>query len=201
MAQKYNNIYVGKNGEYFYLKSYMPKNRKAECASYAACDPHIRKHSEYILKYKKGDPQAIAFFVKILINIIYDYFYFYDLILPVPPSNSYLDSYPNSIVCAHVSALGNIRTIERAIVCYKGHKPGHTENIGSKIKDSAHISVSEKYNFESKNIIIFDDIITTGTTFSRIKNLFLKKGANLVTGIFLGKTHSPREFINEAVNG
>ncbi len=184
MIQKYNNINIGKNGEYFYLKDYMPKNKKT------SLDKDAVKHSEYILKYKKGDPLIIAFFVKILNNIIYNYFYFYDLILPVPPSNSYLDVYPNAIVCSYLSALGTINTLERAIACYKGHKPGHIEDIESKKNDLMHISVINKYDFEYKNIIILDDIITTGTTFAHIKDALLRKGANSVTGLFLGKTYS-----------
>ena len=92
MALKYN-INIGKNGEYFYLTDYMPKNKKGEESS------EILKYSEMILKYKKGDRQTISFFTRLLSNIIYDYFYLYDLILPVPPSNSYLDVYPNGVVC------------------------------------------------------------------------------------------------------
>ena len=53
-----------------------------------------------------------------------------------------------------------------------------------------HISVINKYEFEYKNIIILDDIITTGTTFAHIKDALLRKGANSVTGLFLGKTYS-----------
>jgi predicted amidophosphoribosyltransferase len=197
MVQKYNSINAGKNGEYFYLKDYMPRNKKAECGE----DAPMYLHSEYILKYKKGDPRAIAFFVKILNNIIYNYFYFYDLILPVPPSSSYLDAYPNAIACSYLSALGIIGTIESAVVCLKGHKPGHIGNIESKIQDLTHISLSDKYDFKSKNIIILDDIITTGTTFSHIKNALLKRGANSVTGLFLGKTYSAPGFKEEAADG
>lgn len=198
MIKNYAGINAGnKNGEYFYLKEYMPKNKKVAYIE----DPSIYKHSEYILKYKKGDPNTIAFFVKILNNIIYDYFYFYDLIIPVPPSNSYLDTYPNAIVCSYLSALGIIDIIERAVVCLKGHQPGHTGNIKSKIKGLTHISLSDRYDFKYKNIIIMDDIITTGTTFYHIKNALLKKGANSVTGLFLGKTFPIPDFRKEAACG
>ncbi len=195
MAGKYNNIYADKNGEYFYLKDYIPKNKKI------SLDEDAVKHSERILKYKKSDPRTIAFFVKILNNIIYNYFYFYDLILPVPPSNSYLDVYSNALVCSYISALGTVNTLEGAIVCDMGHKPGHIGDIESKKKDLAHISVADRYNFEEKNIIILDDIITTGTTFSHIKKALLKRGANSVAGLFLGKTYSAGGFGKEDING
>ncbi|MDA8401292.1 MAG: hypothetical protein M0Z86_00050, partial [Deltaproteobacteria bacterium] len=119
MFRKYYNIHAYRNGEYFYLNDYIPKNKKI------SLDEDAVKHSERILKYKKSDPRTIAFFVKILNNIIYNYFYFYDFILPVPPSNSFLDVYPNAVVCSYLSALGTISALDGAIVCNKGHKPGH----------------------------------------------------------------------------
>ena len=195
MTRKYNNIHADKNGEYYYLNEYIPKNKKTPLYE------DVVKHSGYILKYKKGDPRIIAFFVKILNNIIYNYFYFYDLILPVPPSNSYLDVYSNALVCSYISALGTVNTLEGAIVCDMGHKPGHIGDIESKKKDLAHISVADRYNFEEKNIIILDDILTTEKTFARIKCDLLKKGANTVTGLFLGKTCSARGFGVEDING
>jgi|GEM_PF-2994338 len=194
MTGKYNNICADRNGEYFYLNAYIPKNKKTS-------DENAVKHSECILKYKKGDPGITAYFAKILNNIIYNYFYFYDLILPVPPSNSYLDFYPNALVCSYISALGTIDTLERAIVCDRGHKPGHIADIESKKKDLTHISIADAYNFKEKNIIILDDILTTGKTFAHIKYALLKKGANTVTGLFLGKTSSVSGFGAEDING
>ena len=195
MNKKYYNIHADKNGEYFYLNDYIPKNKKIPF------DYEVLKHSERILKYKKGDPRMIAFFVKILNNIIYNYFYFYDLILPVPPSNSYLDVYPNAIACSYISAFGTIDTFEGAIICGKGHKPGHTGNFVSKKIDLKNIFVVNKYDFGHKNIIILDDIITTGNTFSHIKKALLKRGANSIAGLFLGKTYSSGSFIEEDFNG
>ncbi len=195
MNKKYYNIHADKNGEYFYLNDYIPKNKKIPF------DYEVHKHSERILKYKKGDPRMIAFFVKILNNIIYNYFYFYDLILPVPPSNSYLDVYPNAIACSYISSVGTMDTFEGAIICSKGHKPGHIENFVSKKIDLKNIFVVNKYDFEHKNIIILDDIITTGNTFSYIKKALLKRGANSVAGLFLGKTYSSGGIIEEDFNG
>ncbi|MCL4497552.1 MAG: hypothetical protein M1584_06155 [Deltaproteobacteria bacterium] len=195
MLQNNINIKTGGNGEYFYLDYYIPKNKKI--APNQGKLPQSVKYSDLILKYKKGDSKAIAFYIKILNNIIYNYFYFYDLILPVPPSNSYLDVYPNSQVCLYLAALGTIATYEKAVVCTKGHKPGHIENnIELKKMDLNNISFEYKYNYKSKKIIIFDDIITTGTTFKLIKNALLKEGASAVTGIFLGKTPTEEDIIN-----
>jgi ATP-dependent DNA helicase RecQ len=197
MFQSNINIKTGGNGEYFYLDYYIPKNKK-NALDKCKLTQSI-KYSDLILKYKKGDSRAIAFYIKILNNIIYNYFYFYDLILPVPPSNSFLDVYPNSQVCLYLSAMGTISTYEKAVVCTKGHRPGHIENnIELKKMDSDNISFEHRYDYKSKKIIIFDDIITTGTTFKLLKNALLKEGASAVTGIFLGKTATEADIINFA---
>ena len=188
MIQKYNTtIKTGKTGDYVYIGDYIPRNKTGEYIKY---NRGFYDYSELILKYKKGDPKTVAFFIEILNDIIYNYFYFYDLIIPVPPSNSYLDIYPNAVVCSYLSKLGIIDTALKAIVCSKGHKPGHIAGIETKKKELSYISVADKNDFLSKNIIILDDIITTGATFSYIKKNFLKKGANSVAGLFLGKTYS-----------
>ncbi len=176
-----NNINVGENGEYFYIRNYIPKNIKNPL-------PSLDEYSELILRYKKGDYKIISFFAGLLSNIIYYYFYPYDLILPVPPSSSYLDSYPNSIVCSYLTKMGLIGYLKDGIICVKGHKPNHI--VGTKCKKSfiSSILVKNKSEFKTKNIILFDDIITTGTTFRLIKQSLLKKGANSVIGLFLGKT-------------
>jgi predicted amidophosphoribosyltransferase len=45
------------------------------------------------------------------------------------------------------------------------------------------------YNFiKNKNIILFDDIITSGITSKTIKNMLLKNGANSVYRLFIAKT-------------
>ncbi|MGC8554615.1 MAG: hypothetical protein ACP5NA_03910 [Candidatus Acidulodesulfobacterium sp.] len=197
MFQSNINIKTGGKGEYFYLDYYIPKNKK-NAIDKGKLTP-IVTYSDLILKYKKGESKAIAFFIKILNNIIYNYFYFYDLMLPVPPSNSYLDVYPNSQLCMYLSALGTISTYEKAVVCTKGHKPGHIENnIELKKMDYHNISFDSKYDYKMKKIIILDDIITTGTTFKLIKNGLLKEGASAVTGIFLGKTLTEEDIVNFA---
>ncbi len=187
MTLKYNidNINIGKNGEYFYVNDYIPVSKTS--LKYVAA-PDAVKYSRLILRYKKADNTAITFFTQLLNNIIHNYFYFYDLILPVPSSSSYLDCYPNNVVCLYLSAFGTINTLRGAVVCDKGHKPGHITGTMAKKKGSKYLCVKDKYDFKSKNIIVFDDIITTGTTFDRIRELLLKRGANSVIGLFLGRT-------------
>ena len=72
MFQSNINIKTGVNGEYFYLDYYIPKNKK-NALDKGKLTP-IVKYSDLILKYKKGDPKALSFYIKILNNIIYNYF-------------------------------------------------------------------------------------------------------------------------------
>lgn len=176
-----NSINIGADGEYFYIGNYIPRSKRGAFSSFD-------EYSELILRYKKGDYKIISFFARLLSNIIYYYFYPYDLILPVPPSSSYLDVYPNNIVCSYLDAAGLIGYLKGGIVCVKGHKPSHITETKYKKSSISSILIKDKSELKSKNIILFDDIITTGATFRTIKQTLLKKGANSVTGLFLGKT-------------
>lgn len=177
-----NNINIGNNGEYFYIGSYIPHSNKKVSLSF------LDEYSELILKYKTGNHKIISFFAGILSSIIYNYLYPYDLILPVPSSSSYLDNYPNMIICSYLAGMGLIGCVKGGIICIKGHRPKHI--IGAKYKNTLEgsMTVKDTDKFRTKNIILFDDIITTGLTFRTIKQMLLKKGANSVTGLFLGKT-------------
>ncbi len=175
-----NSINIGNNGEYFYIGDYIPHSKKAPSF-------FLDEYSELILKYKKGNYKIISFFAGILIGIIYNYLYHYDLILSIPSSNSYLDNYPNGIICSYLAFMGLIGYMKGGIVCVKGHSPKHI--MGKDILENS-MSIKNTDKFRAKNIILFDDIVTTGTTFRTVKQMLLGKGANSVTGLFLGKTIS-----------
>lgn len=42
--------------------------------------------------------------------------------------------------------------------------------------------------FEGKHVILFDDVITSGSSFEQVANILMKNGAKQVTGLFLAKT-------------
>ncbi len=175
-------IFSSEGGEYFYINKYLPKRVKKNPGSFQD------EYFKLIIRYKKGDANAIIMFAKLLNIIISNHFRFYDLILPIPPSSSYLDIYPNAIVCSYLNSALGIKYLKGVIVCERGHKPGHIYGRGRGRDVSGSFSVKGRKALESKNIILFDDIITTGRTFRTIKHEILKKGAGSVTGLFLGKT-------------
>ena len=42
--------------------------------------------------------------------------------------------------------------------------------------------------FKDKEVCVFDDVVTTGKSYARFANLLEENGANVVGGMFLGKT-------------
>jgi len=48
-------------------------------------------------------------------------------------------------------------------------------------------------NVRGKRILLFDDIYTTGKSFTRVVRKLISLGAREVVGLFLGKTHWPEE--------
>ena len=66
-------------------------------------------------------------------------------------------------------------------------KAKHIEKIteGSEL---SHIHFPKEI-VENKNIIIFDDIFTTGKTLRAMESKLILNGANVVSAIFLGKTY------------
>lgn len=44
-------------------------------------------------------------------------------------------------------------------------------------------------NVSGKDIVLFDDVITTGKSFENVRATLIRKGARSVTGVFLARTH------------
>ena len=58
-------------------------------------------------------------------------------------------------------------------------------------KSLSHVSVMDfdVPFFKGKEVIVFDDIITTGGSYALFAEAVEKHGAHVVGGLFLGKTH------------
>ncbi|QCR38700.1 hypothetical protein C1N62_21405 (plasmid) [Nissabacter sp. SGAir0207] len=66
-------------------------------------------------------------------------------------------------------------------------KAKHIEGISAG-SELSHIYFPEKI-VENKNIIIFDDVFTTGKTLHAMESKLKLYGANVVAAIFIGKTY------------
>ena len=58
-----NSINIGGDGEYFYIRNYIPRNKKGTRSS-------LDEYSELILRYKKGDYKIIFFDFSSLLSLI-----------------------------------------------------------------------------------------------------------------------------------
>ena len=177
LETQYLQIQYNKKDNYFYLDNYFPKYKKKEDA-----------FSQLIILYKKGDKFAIKYFENIIVNIIFNYFWCCDLIVPIPPSSSMFDVYSNKIICLSLNSLNIIKYKQDILKRSMSSAPSHITNK----RDIAHILDSVKIinnnHIKDKKIILFDDIITTGNTSSIIKNMLISRGACSVIRLFLGRT-------------
>lgn len=177
LETQYLQIQYNKKDNYFYLDNYFPKYKKKEDA-----------FSQLIILYKKGDKFAIKYFENIIVNIIFNYFWFCDLIVPVPTSSSMLDVYTNKIICLSLNALNIIKYEDDILKRTRGYVPSHITNRRNTADIANSIKVVNGERIKNKKIILFDDIITTGHTSGAIRNILISKGADSVIMLFIGRT-------------
>jgi predicted amidophosphoribosyltransferase len=170
-------IEYSEKDNYFYLGNYFPKRKNSR-----------DKFSNLIIQYKKGNNFAIKYFENKIVNIIFNYFWFCDLIIPVPASSSMLDVYPNKIICMSLNALNIIKYKDDILKKTKGYTPSHITNRRNKADIANSVKIINEGYIKNKKIILFDDIITTGNTSSIIRNMLFSKGANSVIMLFIGRT-------------
>lgn len=170
-------INIDERSEVFYIGQYFPKNKGIKDA-----------FSDLIIRYKKGDLLAVSYFESLVAKFIYNYFWFCDIILPVPPSTSMLDIYPNKILCSSLSSLNVIPFKDGVLKRQKGVRAFHLANKRDILRVIGSIIISDPEAVKNKNILLFDDIITSGKTSEIIKNMLLKNGARSVVRFFLAKT-------------
>ena len=76
------------------------------------------------------------------------------------------------------------------IIKTKNIKPQSTKNLKNRIQDVIGIyEIKNKEKIIGKNIIIFDDIYTTGSTANECKKILLEAGANNVGILALAKDY------------
>ena len=76
------------------------------------------------------------------------------------------------------------------IIKTKNIKPQSTKNLKNRIQDVIGIyEIKNKEKIIGKNIIIFDDIYTTGSTANECKKILLEAGANKVGILALAKDY------------
>ena len=64
----------------------------------------------------------------------------------------------------------------------------HEETKGSIDKNIVPYLILQPEQYNGKNVLLFDDVITSGTSFKQVAAKLLETGAKSVTGVFLAKT-------------
>lgn len=91
--------------------------------------------------------------------------------------------------CKRVSELSGIENGFAHIVVMQNRKAVHEHRHGKKkceVKPQI-IDFDTRY-FQDKDVCVFDDVVTTGKSYANFANMLEANGANVVGGMFLGKT-------------
>lgn len=164
-----------------YIANYYPKN-KVSFTKIKEPNPMHDHFSSMILQLKKGAPDGISYFYPHLKNMKTD-----DHVLCVVPSSS-PDSKSSGLKELITMLIKNNN--QNGIDCLVRHikvepaKWGHREiskHLGS-------IKVVGDSIIQGKNIIVFDDVVTSGNTLIACRKLLIEAGANSVACFALGKT-------------
>lgn len=68
----------------------------------------------------------------------------------------------------------------------------HEKKYGKKVESTQVIDIDSAF-FDGKDVVIFDDIYTTGGSFQRFSEALEAVGARVIGGIFLAKTINPNK--------
>jgi hypoxanthine phosphoribosyltransferase len=170
-----------------YLGLYYPLNDRDGDCNYE--NPFFNKYSARILDLKQKDPDAIFYFTRELNNILDNE----DITLTVIPSSRST----NSSSGIHDLARKLIRSKPKFVdgtLCLKRFKvigsssPTRSFNNRAIEKHLQTIEIQKLSLVRDKNIIVLDDVITTGNSINACKQLLLQAGAREVKSIILGKT-------------
>lgn len=91
--------------------------------------------------------------------------------------------------CKKVSELSGVENGFSHIIIMQSRKAVHEHRHGKKkceVKPQL-IDFDVRY-FKGKDVCVFDDVITTGKSYANFANMLEDNGANVVGGMFLGKT-------------
>jgi len=153
-------------------------------------NPEFSDFERSILGFKDKRQKCINSFAtevkKILLDLNRKVF-----ILPIPPSNktSMKFNYANRKLCYHVSDGEKIISLSYLINRTKDVPPSHDGNRNIQ-KHLESIEISDLNCKIDDCIIIFDDVITSGTSFEAVRQLLNVKGYMNIKGIVLGATYS-----------
>lgn len=114
-----------------------------------------------------------------------------DYLVPVPISDKRLSKrgYNQALLIANeLAKLSNFR-INDSLIRHKSTEHLHSQTLNErKAVLSEAFSINESVNIRNKNIVILDDIFTTGTTVNECARILLSSGAKSVSSLTAART-------------
>lgn len=164
----------------YYLHDYLP-------ARFGVKDRHKKQISNLIYRFKEGGycGKLVAKIISLcMAHIDYVRDEEQTVLIPIPAATQERHRKRFPVLCYHLSKWLNVQDGFSAI-WIKYDRP---ESKGTKEKRILRNLDIKRKSVAGKHILLFDDVLTTGTSFRQLKRAMMKLGAKSVTGLFLGRT-------------
>ena len=164
----------------YYVHDYYPTRIKN-------VDVHQKRISNLIFRFKEGGHCGMLV-AKIISLCMKDIAYRdspnQTILIPIPASTRERQRKRFPVLCYHLLKWLNVRDGFQTIWIEQERE----QTKGTSQKDViSNLSIKKK-DVKDMNVILFDDVLTSGESFKQLRRKMIDLGAKSVTGIFLGKT-------------
>lgn len=150
-------------------------------------DVHQKRISNLIFRFKEGGHcgMLVAKIISLCMkNISYSDSPQQTILIPIPASTRERQRKRFPVLCYHLSKWLNVRD---------GFQTIWIEQEREQMKGTSHKDVVSNLSIKKRdvlgmNVILFDDVLTSGQSFGQLRRKMMELGAKSVIGIFLGKT-------------
>lgn len=166
-----------------------------------------RANNQLIYDFKAGKPAATRFCAELLISYLTRHYstILKDFVVVFAPTSAQWKYNKRFGYLAAILNAAGIATANEQVSIYGERKPTH--NGGSHFVNESlyHVSINAEF-FKGKNVILFDDLLTSGQTIESFKKQLEAAGAYVEREIFVGRTihHCPisnRGVLQEMADG
>ena len=150
--------------------------------------------SEKILRFKDGDSQSIDFFVNAMSEAMDSYYgkhmdYLSNMLICVVPSHAEGKYSPGLLQMARILAnrygMTNASNLIKRTKTHEKKSQGGNRDIDVMLGT---LDLNRYINITNKNILVLDDVTTTGNSIEAVRHLLKENGANRVFAQTLGRS-------------
>lgn len=150
---------------------------------------NMRKLSSRILDFKKGETRAFNYYRKALEDKISRITIENWIICGYPSHDSYITNHSNTDEFLSICNFSNnIKYIKNLISKKYEELPKHDPKYGDRSIERDLSSLKINYDVNGKNVIVIDDVTTSGFSLLAAKKILEKNGAKKILMIAMGKT-------------